>query len=122
MRRNEVLLVTISVLGGLGASMMALVTSIWILDLTHSASLAAIAGVGTFAPQVIGPWLGGLADRIPRRPLVVGVDLLTAACLCTLFAVRTAAQVPLLFAVTLAYGMSHVLRDAADTAISTAAL
>jgi hypothetical protein len=102
--------------------MMALITGIWILDLTHSVGLAAIAGIGVYAPQLLGPWLGGLADRIPRRPLVVGVDLLTAACLCTLFAVRTAAGVPLLFAVTVAYGMSLVVRDAADTAILTSAL
>src|SRR5947208_2392936 len=113
-RRNAVLFVAVSVLSGFGGNAMALVTGVWLLDLTRSSSLAALAGLGVYAPQLAGPWLGGLLDRVPRRPLVIGVNLAMAAVLLGLFGVR---RVWFVFAVSLAYGVSHVLRDAGDAAL-----
>jgi len=118
-RRNAVLFVAVSVLSGFGGNAMALVTGVWLLDLTRSSSLAALAGLGVYAPQLAGPWLGGLLDRVPRRPLVIGVNLAMAAVLLGLFGVR---RVWFVFAVSLAYGVSHVLRDAGDAALLPAAL
>lgn len=122
MRRNAVLFVAISLLSGFGGGAMALVASVWILDLTGSASIAALAGLCVYAPQLAGPWLGGLADRVPRRALVVVVNLILAAVLLSLLAVRTAAQAWLVFAVSLAYGVGYVLLDAGETALLPAAL
>ncbi|MFE9191259.1 MFS transporter [Micromonospora sp. NPDC007208] len=122
MRRNAGLFVAISLLSGFGSSAMSLVAGIWILDLTGSTSLAALAGLCVYAPVLAGPWLGGLLDRAPRRPLVIAVNLMLAAALLTLLAVRGAGQTWLLFAVSCAYGVSYVLIDAGETALLPSAL
>jgi MFS family permease len=122
MRRNAVLFVTISVLSGFGSSAMALVAGIWILDLTGSAGLAGLAGLFVYAPTLAGPWLGGLLDRLPRRPLLIATNLLLAAALLSLFAVHSEEQAWLIFAVSLAYGISYVLLDAGESALLPAAL
>ncbi|MEU7711741.1 MFS transporter [Micromonospora chalcea] len=122
MRRNACLFVAISLLSGLGGSAMALVSGIWILDLTGSTGLAALAGLCVYAPTLAGPWLGGLLDRVPRRPLVIGVDLTLAAALLSLLAVRGPGDAWLIYAVSLAYGIGYVLVDAGETALLPAAL
>jgi hypothetical protein len=121
-RRNAVVLVVISALSGFGSTAMALVSGVWIFDLTGSAGLAALAGLCLYAPTLAGPWLGGLLDRLPRRPLVVGVNLALAAALLGLLAVRAPAQAWLIFAVAIAYGVSYVLIDAGESALLPAAL
>ncbi|MDG4805576.1 MFS transporter [Micromonospora sp. WMMD1120] len=122
MRRNAALFVAISLLSGFGGSAMSLVAGIWILDLTDSTSLAALAGLCVYAPVLVGPWLGGLLDRVPRRPLVIVVNLLLAATLLTLLAVRGAGQTWLIFVVSAAYGVSYVLIDAGESALLPSAL
>jgi len=122
MRRNAGLFVAISLLSGFGSSAMSLVAGIWILDLTGSTSLAALAGLCVYAPVLAGPWLGGLLDRAPRRPLVIAVNLMLAAALLALLAVRGPAQTWLIFAVSCAYGVSYVLIDAGETALLPSAL
>ncbi|MFI7211448.1 MFS transporter [Micromonospora maritima] len=122
MRRNAVLFVAVSLLSGLGGSAMALVAGIWILDLTGSTGLAALAGLCVYAPVLAGPWLGGLLDRVPRRPLVIAVNLALAAVLLSLLAVRGPDQAWLIFVVSLAYGVGYVLIDAGETALLPAAL
>ncbi|SBT65988.1 Major Facilitator Superfamily protein [Micromonospora sediminicola] len=122
MRRNAVLFVAISLLSGLGSSAMALVAGIWILDLTGSTGLAALAGLCVYTPVLAGPWLGGLLDRAPRRPLVIGVNLALAAVLLSLLTVQGPDQAWLIFVVSLAYGVGYVLIDAGETALLPAAL
>ncbi|MGC4797025.1 MFS transporter [Micromonospora saelicesensis] len=122
MRRNAGLFVAISLLSGFGSSAMSLVAGIWILDLTGSTSLAALAGLCVYAPVLAGPWLGGLLDRAPRRPLVIAVNLMLAAALLALLAVRGPGQTWLIFAVSCAYGASYVLIDAGETALLPSAL
>ncbi|MEV0610628.1 MFS transporter [Polymorphospora rubra] len=117
MRRNTALFVTISALSGFGSSTMSVVTGLWILDLTGSTSLAALAGLGIYAPQLAGPWLGGLLDRLPRRPTLITTNLVLAAALLTLLGVHAAEHTWLLFTVSLAYGISYVLIDAGETAL-----
>jgi MFS family permease len=122
MRRNAVLFVAISLLSGFGSTAMSLVAGIWILDLTGSPSRAALAGLCVYAPTLVGPWLGALLDRVPRRPLLIATNLLLAASLLSLLAVRTAAQSWLIFAVALTYGISYVLLDAGESALLPVAL
>ncbi|WP_406083284.1 MFS transporter [Micromonospora zamorensis] len=122
MRRNAGLFVAISLLSGFGSSAMTLVAGIWILDLTGSTGLAALAGLCVYAPVLAGPWLGGLLDRASRRPLVIAVNLLLAAALLALLAVRGPGQTWLIFAVSCAYGVSYVLIDAGETALLPSAL
>ena len=119
---NVVLFVAVSLLAGLGGSIMALVAGIWILDLTGSVSLAGLAGLCVYAPTLAGPWLGAVVDRLPRRALVITVDLLLAAALLTLLTVGGPGQVWLIFAVMTAYGISYVLLDAGESALLPAVL
>ncbi len=122
MRRNAMLFVLISVLSGFGSTAMTLAAGIWILDLTGSVGLAALVGVGVYGPTLIAPWLGALVDRLPRRPLLIGVDLVLGLLLLTLLTVHSAAGVWLIYAVVLARGVSYVLLDAGESAILPAAL
>ncbi|KUJ47115.1 MFS transporter [Micromonospora maris] len=122
MRRNAALFVTISVLSGFGGSAMALVAGIWILDLTGSSGLAALAGLCVYAPTLAGPWLGALVDRLPRRGLLIATNLTLAAVLPTLLAVHGPAQLWLLFTVCAVYGIAYVVIDAGESAILPAAL
>ena len=122
MRRNAFLFVAISVVAGFGSTAMSLVAGVWILDLTGSSSLAGLAGFCVFAPTLAGPWLGALVDRLPRRPLLITVDLVLAAVLLSLLAVRSREQAWLIYAVMLAYGISYVLLDAGESALLPAAL
>ncbi|WP_326555404.1 MFS transporter [Micromonospora sp. NBC_01813] len=120
--RNTALFVATSVLSGFGSNAMALVTAVWLLDLTGSSSLAALAGLGVYAPTLAGPWLGRLLDRLPRRPAVIVVNLAMAGILLSLHLVRGPGETWLLFAVSLAYGIGIVLRDAGETALLPAAV
>ncbi|GAB3059752.1 MFS transporter [Micromonospora schwarzwaldensis] len=122
MRRNAALFVAISLLSGLGGGAMALVAGIWVLDLTGSTGRAALAGLCVYVPVLAGPWLGGLLDRVPRRPLVIGVNLALAAALLCLLAVRGPGQTWLIFVVASAYGVAYVLIDAGETALLPVAL
>ncbi|GAB3839867.1 hypothetical protein GCM10029963_07590 [Micromonospora andamanensis] len=122
MRRNAILFVAVSLLSGLGGSAMALVAGIWILDLTGSPGLAALAGLCGYAPTLAGPWLGIVVDRLPRRPVVVVANLAVAATLPSLLAVRGPDQVWLLFCVATIYGIAYVLVDAGESALLPAAL
>ncbi|MER7441948.1 MFS transporter [Micromonospora avicenniae] len=122
MRRNAALFVVISVLSGLGGSAMNLVIGIWILDLTGSAGLAALAGLCLYGPQLAGPWLGGVLDRLPRRPLLIATDLALAASVLTLLAVRGPDRAWLLFAVSAGYGISYLLIAAGEIALLPAML
>jgi hypothetical protein len=122
MRRNAALFVAISLLSGFGSTAMSLVAGIWILDLTGSSSLAGLAALCVYAPTLIAPWLGAAVDRLPRRPLVIGVDLLLSAVLLTLLTVHSRAGTWLICAVMLGYGVSYVLLDAGETALLPAAV
>ncbi|MBM2615222.1 MFS transporter [Actinoplanes sp. LDG1-06] len=122
MRRNAVLFVLISLLSGFGSMIMTLAAGLWVLDLTGSVSLAALTAVCIYAPTLAAPWLGALVDQLPRRPLVIAVDLGLAVVILSLLAVRSAAATWLIFVVLLARGASYVLIEAGESAILPSAL
>ena len=122
MRRNASLFILISLLGGFGSTAMGISAGLWLLDLSHSFSLAALASLCTYAPTFLGPWLGALVDRLPRRPLLIWVDLILGLLLLTLLTVHSAGGVWLIYAVLVARGISYVLLDAGESAILPAAL
>ena len=65
--------------------------SVLVFERTHSAALAAFTFAMTFLPALFGPLLAGLADRHPRREVMVVADLLR----CALVAVMVIPDVPL---------------------------
>lgn len=66
--------------------------TVLVFERTGSPLLSAITYAATFLPVVLGgPLLGGLADRLPRRRLLIAADLLRA----TLFALMALPGIPL---------------------------
>ncbi|MFY1671859.1 MFS transporter [Plantactinospora sp. WMMB334] len=120
--RNAALFVGISLISGFGGTALNVAAGVWILDLSGSSSLAALTGLCLFAPTLLGPVLGALVDRFPRRRLAVWVHLVTAGAVLSLLAVRTDDQVWLVYAVMLGYGTSLVVVDAAESALLPATL
>lgn len=105
------------VVSGFGTTAMWLVSGIWVKSLTGSDSLAALAAFALWAPVLLGPLLGTLADRVRRRPLLVALDVAMAALLPLLLWVDSADRVWLLFAVLVLYGTQGAVHEAAEQAL-----
>ncbi|MDG4788376.1 MFS transporter [Micromonospora sp. WMMD1102] len=121
-RRNILLFVGVSAVSGFGGTALNVVAGVWVLDLSGSGSVAALTGLCLFAPTLLGPLLGAAVDRLPRQRLVVWTHLLTAVAVLSLLAVRSEAQVWIVYVVMLGYGTSLVLVDVAENALLPAAL
>ncbi|MFE0136732.1 MFS transporter [Streptomyces sp. NPDC059037] len=102
---------------GFGSSAMWLVSGIWVKELTGSDGLAALCAFALWAPTLIGPLLGTLADRTRRGPLLVRTNLALAALLTALLFVDTAGTLWILFAALLLYGACGAVTDAAEAAL-----
>lgn len=120
--RNAGLYLAGVVVSGFGTSALWLASGVWVKDLTGSDGLAALCMLAMWAPSLAGPLLGTLADRTRRRPLLIGVNLLLAALLLTLFTVDSPDRVWLLFAVLFVYGAAGVVHDAAESALVAGAV
>ena len=120
--RNVLLFVAVSLVAGFGSTAMLLTSGVWVMSLTGSASLAGLTGIGIYLPSLFGPVLGVLVDRVPRRRLLIATSLGLAALVLGLLAVHSAAQVWLVFAVMLGYGIGFVLIDAAESAVLPASV
>ncbi|MFF1910149.1 MFS transporter [Streptomyces sp. NPDC058239] len=105
------------VVSGFGSSAMSLAAGIWVKSLTGSDSLAALALFAVWLPVLFGPALGAVADRWPRKPLLVWSNVVMALLLTTLTAVDSAGRIWILFAVLVLYGTSFVLMDSAESAL-----
>jgi MFS family permease len=87
-----------------------------IYDRTHSPLLAAVAYAAGYVPYVVGAlFLSGMADRLPRRDVMVGCDLIRAA----LVLVMLVPRVPLDALIALLYVTTAIQPpfDAARSAI-----
>lgn len=115
--RSARLFLTAVVVSGFGSSAMSLTSGVWVKDLTGSDSLAALCACAVWLPTLAGPPLGTLADRFPRRALLVAVNLATALLLPLLLLVRDGRDIWLLLGVLVLYGASGVLEDAAQGAL-----
>ncbi|QIY95133.1 MFS transporter [Streptomyces sp. S1D4-11] len=120
--RNAGLYLAGVVVSGFGSSAMWLVSGIWVKDLTGSNGLAALCVFALWAPTLVGPVLGVLADRTRRRPLLIALNLALAALLPTLSAVTTREGLWVLFTVLLLYGAAGVVHDAAESALMATAV
>ncbi len=111
-----------TVVSGFGTSAMWLTAGVWVKSLTGSDSLAALTAFAMWAPVLTGPLLGTVADRMRRRPLLIGTNLVMSVALLPLLAVDSAERVWILFAVLGVYGVSTVIHDAAEAALVVAAV
>ncbi|MFG2635320.1 MFS transporter [Streptomyces sp. NPDC048362] len=120
--RNAGLYLTGLVVSSFGTSSLWLASGVWVKDLTGSDGLAALSMFAMWAPVVAGPALGTVADRLRRRPLLVGLNLGLAALLPTLLTVDSPGRLWLLFVVLFLYGTAGVVQDAAESALLAAAV
>ncbi|MFG2645385.1 MFS transporter [Streptomyces sp. NPDC048370] len=107
---------------GFGTTAMWLASGIWVKSLTGSDSLAALTVFALWAPALVGPLLGTVADRMRRRPLMVWSNVAMAALLPTLLWVDSAERVWLLFAVLVLYGIQGTVHEAAEVALAASAV
>lgn len=120
--RTARLCLTTVVVSGFGTSALWLASGVWVKDLTGSDGLAALCLLAMWTPALAGPALGALADRLPRKRLLIGCNLLLAALLPTLLWVDSPAGVWLVLAVLLVYGAVGVVHDAAESALVATAV
>ncbi|MFF5978188.1 MFS transporter [Streptomyces olindensis] len=110
------------VVSGFGTSALWLASGVWVKDLTGSDGLAALCLLAMWLPTLAGPLLGTLADRVRRKPLLIGVNLLLGALLLTLVSVDSPGDLWLLYAVLFVYGAAGVVHDAAESALVATAV
>ncbi|MFF1544462.1 MFS transporter [Streptomyces sp. NPDC058291] len=118
--RDAALCLAVSVVSGFGTSALWLASGVWVKDLTGSNGLAALCVLALWAPTLLAPLLGSLADRARRRPLLVAFDLGPAALLLALLAVDSPGRLWLLYTVLFLYGAASVVIDAAESALVAA--
>ena len=101
----------------LGDSAMSLVAGIWVKSLTGSSAEAGLVGACMYLPSLFGPAGGLLAGRVPRRRLLLALNVASAVIVLTLLAVRSAAEVWLIFCVMIWYGVNLAVSDPAESAL-----
>ncbi len=101
----------------IGNSAMSLVAGIWVKSLTGSSEQAGLVGGCVYAATLLAPFAGLLADRLPRRPLLLCLNLIAAATVALLLLVRSRGEVWLIFVVMAAYGVQATLMDPAEDAL-----
>ena len=120
--RDFRLLLTGQTLSMFGDWTLLLVFGIWAKTLTGSNAVAGLTVLAMAAPGLLGPFAGVLVDRLPRRVVMVGLNLVSAAVVCTLWLVEDRRQLWLLFAVAVWYGISSVMFNAAMSGLVQAML
>jgi MFS family permease len=91
-------------LSGFGDYAMFLALGIWAKDLTGSNAAAGLTVLPFAIPALFGPALGIVADRFPRRSVMVATDLLAAVAVAALLFVHDRTDLWILYAVSFALG------------------
>lgn len=121
-QRNARLLLTGEAFSIFGDRALFLALGIWVKTLTGSTSLAGLVFFAILVPSLAAPLFGYVVDRFDRRTVFVVVDLTTAAVVLSLWFVRGAGDVWLIFLVASLYGISSALLAACRSALMTEAL
>jgi MFS family permease len=100
-----------------GNSAMSLVAGIWVKSLTGSSSQAGLASACVYAGTMGAPVAGVIADRLPRKRLLLWLNLLSAATLLPLVFVSSRAWVWVVFVVMAVYGIEATLIGPAEDAL-----
>ena len=89
------------------------VLGIWTLDLTGSTGAGGLAFAFLAMGGLAAPVAGVIADRFPRRRVLIANDLGAAVLVCALLAVHDAGDVWIIYAVAFGYGFVQQLGSAA---------
>ncbi|MDX6573164.1 MAG: hypothetical protein QOC86_2320 [Gaiellales bacterium] len=93
------------------------VLGIWALELTGSTGAGGIAFGFLALAGFLAPLAGVIADRFPRRHVLIGNDLATAVVVLALLFVNDRSDVWIIYAVALAYGFSQQVGAAARSGL-----
>jgi MFS family permease len=99
----------------LGDSALWLALGIWVRELTGSNALAGLTFFFLAAPSMLGPIWGTIADRFPRRRILLVGNLASGVMTLALLGVHGRHQVWLIWAVMAGYGASGSLLSAAQS-------
>jgi MFS family permease len=108
-RRDVRLLLAAQTCSVFGDWTLMLVFGIWGKALTGSNAVAGLMIFAMAAPGLLAPLGGVLVDRLPRRAVMVALDLASVPAVLCLWAVHDRGQLWLLFAVALWYGLSSIV-------------
>ena len=100
-----------------GDTALYLTLGIWAKSLTHSNAAAGSVFLALGIPALFGPLTGHLADRLPRRPLLIGANAGTAAIVLSLLAVHSRAQLWIIYLVAFCYGISFSVLGSAGAGL-----
>jgi MFS family permease len=101
----------------LADSALFLMVAVWVKDLTGSNGAAAMVFAMLGLPALVAPFLGQVADRVSRRRLLLGANLVVSGVVVTLFLVDSAAWLWLLYVVIVVYAASGYLTAAAQSGL-----
>ena len=93
------------------------VLGIWALELTGSTGAGGIAFGFLAVAGFLAPVAGVIADRFPRRHVLIGNDLATAVIVLALLFVNDSGDVWIIYAVALIYGFSQQVGAAARSGL-----
>jgi len=97
----------------LGDSLMLLVLSMWVKQLTGSNAMAGLTFLWMILPALFAPLIGMVVDRVRRRPFLVWGNLASALMVLPLLLVRQENDVWIIWTVAFFYGISFIVLPAA---------
>jgi MFS family permease len=115
--RNARIFLFGNVVSTLGDSSLWFATGIWMKELTGSSAWAGLVFFCYIAGNLFSPFGGVLADRFPRRPLLVVANLLAAAIVLPIALVGGRGGIWVIYAVIFLYGVTGSVIGAAQTAL-----
>jgi MFS family permease len=101
----------------LGNSAMSLVAGIWVKALTGSSAKAGLVSACIYAGTMGAPVAGLIADRFPRRRLLLALNVVSAVTILPLVLVSSRSMVWIVFVVMALYGIETTLVDPAEDAL-----
>jgi len=115
--RNARIFLFGNVVSTLGDSSLWFAMGIWMKELTGSSAWAGLVFFCYIAGNLFSPFGGVLADRYPRRPLLVVANLLSAAIVLPIALVHGRGDIWIVYAVIFLYGVTGSVIKAAQTAL-----
>jgi MFS family permease len=100
-----------------GDTALYLSLGIWAKELTGSNAAAGGVFLALTVPVLFGPLAGALVDRVRRRPLLIATNAITGLVVLSLLAVRSPAELWLLYAVAFGYGCGANIMWAAQAGL-----
>jgi len=115
--RNARIFLSGNVVSTLGTSSLWFAMGIWMKELTGSSAWAGLVFFCYIAGNLFSPFGGVLADRFPRRPLLVVANLLSAAIVLPITLVHGRGDIWIIYVVIFLYGVTGSVIGAAQTAL-----